>query len=260
MSLTTGTGPFGPQPAGTFNFTRAGPAHALYLEPYPRRVRAELAGRTVLDSSRVQLLHETGLHPVYYVPLSDFDGSLLEATDHTTQCPFKGDARYWSIRVGDRIAENAVWSYPEPLVGCPPIAGLAACYWDRLDAWFEEDEQVFVHARNPYTRIDVLPSSRRVRVEANGVALADSTRPLVLFETGLPPRYYLPADDVRTDLLEPSDTVTRCPYKGVASHLSFRGHDVAWCYTEPYPQVAPIAGRLAFYPDRVTVTVTDPAP
>lgn len=126
MTLTIGTGPFGPQTAGTFNFTRAGPAHVLYFEDSPRRVRAELNGETVADSQRVRLLHETGLLPVYYFPRDDVRMEFLVPSDHTTHCPFKGDASYFSVKVGDRVAENAVWYYPEPIESCPPIAGYVA--------------------------------------------------------------------------------------------------------------------------------------
>jgi uncharacterized protein (DUF427 family) len=260
MSLTTGTGPFSPEPGGVSNFDRNGPDQVLYLEDYPRRVRALFAGETVADSTRVQLLHETGLQPVYYFPPDDVRTDLLEPADRHTHCPVKGDASYWTVRVGDRVADHAVWSYPEPLDGCPPVAGRYAFYWTAMDAWFEEDEEVFVHPRNPYTRIEVLPSSRPVRVELDGQGLAKSNRPLLLFETGLVTRCYLPADDVRTDLLEPSETTSRCPYKGVASYWSVRGageagRDLVWSYAEPRAEAAAIAGRLAFYSERAAVTL-----
>ena len=162
MGLTMGTGPFGQAPAGTFNFEPDAPKdHALYLEPSPRRVRGVIGGETVVDSTDVQLLHETGYLPVWYFPRSDVRFDLLEATDHTTHCPFKGDASYWTIRVGDRVAENAAWAYPEPVAGSAFLADCVAFYLDAVDEWFEEDEQVFVHPRDPYHRVDIArPSSR----------------------------------------------------------------------------------------------------
>lgn len=264
MSLTRGHGPFSRRPGGAFNFTYDGPAHMLYFEDSPRRVRAVLAGRTVADSTAMKLLHETGLAPVYYFPLADVREDLLEATDHTTHCPFKGDARYWSVRVGGRVAENAVWNYPEPLTGAPPLAGYAALYWQAMDTWYEEDEEVTVHPRDPFQRIDVLAASRHVRLATGGRTLAESARALVLFETSLPPRYYLPAEDVRTDLLEPSDTRTRCPYKGEARYWSVpaageAGRDAVWSYEQPFREVSPIAGMLCFYHERLDLLL-DGAP
>ena len=122
------------------------------------------------------------------------------------------------------MAENAAWSYPEPIEGAPPIAGYVAFYWNKLDRWLEEDEPAIVHARDPYHRVDVLESSRRIRVLLDGEVLAETDRPLALFETGLPTRWYLPPDDVRLDLLEPSDTRTGCAYKGFAGYWSLEEH------------------------------------
>jgi uncharacterized protein (DUF427 family) len=260
MTLTIGHGPFGDQPAGTFNFTREGPAHVLYVEDSPRRVRAVFNDRTVVDTARATLLHETGLLPVYYLPLEDFDNELLVGSRHTSHCPFKGDARYWSVRADDRVADNAVWNYPAPIEGCPDIGAYGAIYWDRMDHWFEEDEEVFVHARDPYHRVDVVPSSRHVRVRVDGVCVAESRRPVLLFETGLPPRYYLSREEIDASVLVDSATTTRCPYKGIASYHSVRvadelRTDLVWYYHEPIPAAAGIAGRLAFFNEHVDLEV-----
>lgn len=253
MALTVGNGPFGPKTSGTFNFKREGPAHVLYWEECPWRVRCELGGETVADSRHVKLLHETGLLPVYYFPRSDVRQGLLTPTEHSTHCPFKGDARYWSMTVGDRTAENAVWGYDAPIETAPPLADYVALYWSKFDRWFEEDEEAFVHARDPYHRIDVLPSSRSVKVSVGGTVLAQSKRSLILFEAALPPRYYLPREDVHLDRLAPSDTQTRCPYKGLTSGYwsCADAEDIAWCYADPLPAVAPIADRICFYNERV---------
>ncbi len=133
-----------------------------------------------------------------------------------------------------------------------------------MDAWYEEDEEVFVHPRDPYHRLDVLHASRHVRISLDGELLAESIRPVVLFETGLPPRYYLPPDDARTELLEPSDAHSRCPYKGLASYYSVKvggdaGRDLVWYYPEPLREVEKIAGRLAFYNERVDLEIDDVA-
>ena len=260
MSLTLGTSPFGPHAAGAFNSAVSVGDGVLYFEDSPRWVRAQLGGETVVDSRRAKLLHEEGHLPVYYFPLDDVHMDLLEPTDHSTHCPRKGDARYWSIRVGDRVSENAAWNYPEPIAGAPDLAGYVAFYWRRLDRWLEEDEEVFVHPRDPYHRVDVLPTSRHVRVSVEGDLVADSRGSVVLFETGLPPRYYLPGEDVRDDVLEPSDRTTRCPYKGEASYHSVRAgagfeDALVWCYRDPLPAVEPIAGRLCFFNERVDLEV-----
>jgi uncharacterized protein (DUF427 family) len=259
MTLTIGNAPFGPSP-GTFNFERQGPAHVLYFEDSPRRVRVVLAGEVVADTRRAKLLHETGLLPVYYFPESDVRTDLLEASSHRSHCPFKGDAAYWTVRAGGRVAQDAVWSYPAPIEGAPPLAGYLAFYWDRMDAWYEEDEEVFVHPRDPYHRVDVLPSSRHVQISVDGEPIAESARPMLLFETGLPPRYYLPADDVRMDLLVPSDTQSRCPYKGTASYWSLKTaddqiEDLVWAYPEPLAVTARIAGLLCFFQERIDLEV-----
>jgi uncharacterized protein (DUF427 family) len=166
--------------------------HPIWTEPYPRRVRAFLNGVVVADSTRALLLLEVRHLPVYYFPARDVRTDLLEPTDTSTHCPYKGDAAYWSVRVGDRLARDAVWSYQDPLPERTDIKGYMAFSWNRVDAWFEEDDEVFVHPRDPYHRVDVLSSSRHVRVLVAGQTLAETRRPWLLFETGLPTRYYLP--------------------------------------------------------------------
>ncbi|HET7479697.1 MAG TPA: DUF427 domain-containing protein [Rubrobacteraceae bacterium] len=261
MALTVGSGPFSERHEGTFNFEVDAPkGHVLFLEDSPRRVRVMFGGETVADSRRVKLLHETGHLPVYYFPEEDVRMDLLEATDHSTHCPFKGDASYWSVKAGGKVAENAVWGYPETLEGCPPISGYLAFYWDAMDSWLEEEEEVFVHPRDPYHRVDILESSRHVKVTVNGEVVAETERPKVLFETALPPRYYIPPDDVRTDLLTPTEKHTGCPYKGVASYWSVEAggevaEDLVWSYPEPIAAVEKIRDHLCFFNEKVDLEV-----
>ena len=256
MGMMTGTGPLGLKPAGSFNFDPPEPGQTLYLEPTPKRVRAVLGGVTVADSRRAMLLQESGLQPIYYFPREDVHTELLEASEKHTHCPKKGDASYYTIRIGDRTVENAAWYYPDPLDGAPPIKALIAFYWDRIDQWFEEDDEVFGHARDPYHRLDIRKSSRHVRISLDGHPLAESSRALGLFESNLPVRWYLPREDVSAEL-EPSDTTTICPYKGFASYHSIRlpdgklAEDLVWYYPEPLPEATPIAGLLCFYNERV---------
>jgi uncharacterized protein (DUF427 family) len=261
MTLTIGTGPFGDQGDKTFNFeVRAPRDHILYFEDTPRRVRVMFGGETVANSRRVKLMHEARLLPVYYFPMEDVRMDLLEETDHSTHCPFKGDASYWSVRVRDKVAENAVWSYPEPIDSCPPIGGYLAFYWRKMDHWYEEDEEVFVHPRDPYHRVDVLESSRHVKVTVNGEVVAETDRPTILFETGLPPRYYIPPENVREDALVESEKTTQCPYKGTASYYSVeaggeRVEDLVWYYPEPIAEAPKISGLLCFFNEKVDLEV-----
>jgi uncharacterized protein (DUF427 family) len=259
VSLAMGSAPFGQMPGGRFNDAVTVHGRALYFERSPRRVRGMLGGETVVDSRRVMLLHETGHLPVWYFPAEDVRQELLEPTDRSTHCPLKGDARYWTVRGGGHAAENAVWSYPEPIAGAPDISGYLAFYFGRLDAWYEEDEQVFVHPRDPYHRVDAMPTSRHVRVSLDGQLLAESDRATALFETGLQPRWYLPPGDV-TATLEPSDVTSRCPYKGQARYWSVRVGDrvenvLVWAYDEPLPAVAPITRLQCFFDERCDVEI-----
>src|SRR5712692_2278417 len=142
-----------------------------------RRVRVVFGGITIADSRHVMLLHEYGRLPVFYFPMEDVRKDVLEATNHRTHSPLKGEASYWTIQVGNRVAEHAAWSYASPLPNGPKVEGYMAFYWDQMDAWYEEDEQVFAHARDPYKRVDVLRSSRHVHVVLGGVIIADTQHP-----------------------------------------------------------------------------------
>ncbi len=225
MSLTHSSGPLSGQAPQTVNYRIEGPAHKLLMHEFPRRIRATFGGQTVFDTTRAMLLHETGLLPQVYVPLDDIRADLITPTDHHTFCPFKGTASYWTVTVarqtdGDQEAQNAIWSYPEPNPEAQWLKGYAGFYWNAMDEWFDEDERIEGHIRDPYHRVDVRRSSRKVRVLLGDTVLAETSRPLLLSETGLPNRFYIPAEDVRQDLLEASDTHTVCPYKGTASYWS----------------------------------------
>ena len=190
---------------------------ALRMEPIGKRVRAFVGGVAIADSCRVMLMFETARLCVYYFPVEDVRTDLLVATSKVVRSAAKGDATYYSIVVDGRAVENGAWRYLDPPAGCPEIANLVAFHWKLMDAWFEEDDEVFVHARDPYHRIDVLDSSREVRVVVGGQTSAATRRARFLFETGLPVRYYIPQEDIRTDLMQPSQTKTACAYKGPTS-------------------------------------------
>jgi uncharacterized protein (DUF427 family) len=251
MSLTTGTGPFSAKRRGVFNSRIEGPAHLLYFESYERRMRAIKDGETVIDTTGGMLLYESNIHPVLYVPEQDVGQDLLTPSDHTTHCPFKGDASYRNVG----SAENAIWFYPEPIETASFLRGYMAAYWHLMDAWFEEDERLEVRFRDPYHRVDVRESSARVTVRANGEVVASSDRPLLLFETGLPVRAYLRREEVRADLV-PTDKSTVCPYKGTASYWSIGElEDVVWSYRDPIPEAKRIEGLMSFLGDGVEVEI-----
>jgi uncharacterized protein (DUF427 family) len=260
MGLMTGTGPLSKDPAGAFNFEPPPPGRAVYMEPCPKRVRVLLGGETIADSRHVLLVSESGLQPTYYFPPEDVRADVLEPSDRHTRCPKKGEASYHTIRVGDAVVENGAWYYPNPLESAEPIKDLIAFYWDRMDHWYEEDEEVFVHPRDPYHRVDVIPTSRRLRFSLEGEVLAETDRAMALFESNLPTRWYVPREDVSAEL-EPTDTVTRCPYKGIASYYAVRRSggelvkDLIWYYDDPLPAVGQIVGRVCFFNERVDVEV-----
>ncbi len=222
MTLTMGSGPFGHQPAGTFNFVP--PETVVFVEPLARRVRAVIDGVTAVDSERVRLVYESRTLPHYAFPAEDV-----------------------SVSVGGE---------PEP-----HAEGYVRVAWDAVDSWYEEDEEVFVHPRDPYHRIDTLATSRRVRILLAGEVLADSNSARALYETGLPIRYYLPFRDVRLAMIGPSDTVTQCAYKGSARHWSANAadgasFDVAWTYDDGVRREAEdVRGRIAFYNERTDVEI-----
>jgi uncharacterized protein (DUF427 family) len=259
MSLTGASGPFSGRSPGRFNFEVETPTGSvLFFEPVPQRIRVVFEQETIVDSSGAKLLHESGHLPVYYFPDEDVRRDLLVSSDKRTHCPHKGDAHYWSVRVGERTAEDAVWFYPEPTEPASFLAGHVAFYWREMDEWFAEDEQLFGHPRDPYARIDVYPTSRRVRILLDGEVLADSVRAKGLFESNLPSRWYIPPEDVRTELLEASSTRTRCAYKGSASHYHARlgdslHEDVAWAYPEPQHDAEQVRDHISFYNERVDV-------
>ena len=228
------------------------------VEAVPKRVRVVLGGVVVADTTDAVYVWENPSYPQYYIPMADVCPGALKETATTSHSPSRGTARYFSVHGGDRVADDAAWCYADS-----PIAALrerVRFEWGAMDAWFEEDEEVFVHPRSPYTRVDILRSSRPVRIEVADVVVADTVRPTFLFETGLPRRIYIPKLDVRLELLEPTRTLTMCPYKGTARYWSVRiGRDVyadlAWSYDAPVRESAPIAGLVAFYDEKVDVFV-----
>jgi uncharacterized protein (DUF427 family) len=238
--------------------TTAGPTRVrgrVRVESGEKRIRAYLSGELVADTTRPLLVWEKPSYPTYYFPAADVRAELLSPDGGTTHSPSRGDGRTFTLRAGGKEAARAALQYEQS-----PFEELRDAIrldWHAIDAWFEEDEEVFTHPRDPYTRVDILSSSRHVRVELDGVTIAETTKSTLLFETGLPTRYYLPKTDVRMDLLTPTGSVSHCPYKGDAEYWSLRGGDVdiAWSYRTPLAESQKIAGLVSFYPDRIRLTV-----
>lgn len=231
---------------------------ALRTEPNPKRVRGIVGDRTVVDSTRSRYVWENPYWPAWFFPVDDVDAE-LRPRDHTERR--RGERRgvvHHDVVVDGEIHPAAARSYPES--DDTELASLVAFDWSLADRWLEEDVEMIVHPRSPYVRVDVLPSSRHVVVRVDGAVVADTTRPTLLFETGLPTRYYLPPEDVRLDLLEPTDSQTSCPYKGHARYWSVRvgdtrHEDLAWGYDAPLPESAGVEGLVAFYNERVEIEV-----
>jgi uncharacterized protein (DUF427 family) len=235
---------------------KSAPRGRIRIETGAKRVRAYLGGELVADTVRPVLVWEVPYYPTYYFPLADVHADLVDRNAGVTHSPSRGDARRLDVRAGTQEAPGAALRYRDSRID--ELRELIRLDWDAMDAWFEEDEQVFTHPRDPYTRVDILPSSRHARVDVAGVTVADSVSPRLLFETALPVRYYLPKTHVRLDLLIPSDTVSHCPYKGQAEWWSVRVgervyEDVAWSYPTPLPESQKIAGLIAFYNEKLDI-------
>ena len=230
----------------------------IHIEDGPKRVRTYLGGELIADTRRLKLVWEVPYYPTYYFPREDVRMERLTPNGHTQRLPRQGEAHKFTIKGGNREVEDAAWHYPES--PAEELRDLIRFDWNAMDGWFEEDEEVFVHPHDPYTRIDILHSSRHVEVGVNGVKIADTHRPTLLFETRLPTRYYIPKLDVRMDLLIPTDTVTGCAYKGFAQYWSVNAgadmiKDLAWSYKTPLPENVKIAGLVAFYNERADFIV-----
>jgi uncharacterized protein (DUF427 family) len=229
------------------------------VEHGAKRIRGYVGGELVVETTRPLLVWEKPQYPTYYFAMDDVRTDLLRPEGQTSHSPSRGDAEVMTLAAGGVTRPAAALRYESSPF--ESLQGTVRFEWDAIDAWFEEDEQVFTHARDPYTRVDILPSSRHVRVEVDGVVVAESYKPTLLFETRLPVRYYLPKTDVRMDLLSPTEAVTHCPYKGAAEYWSLKDDDlsgnIAWSYRTPLPESQKIAGLVAFYPDKVDIYVDE---
>jgi uncharacterized protein (DUF427 family) len=239
--------------------------HRIQTCPCPKRIKAAFDGIVIAESTDALILRETRHAPVYYFPRADVRMDLLERTDHATVCSVKGDASYWNIVAGKKTAENAAWSYESPISGAEKIAGYIAFYFKTMDHWYEDDDEIFIHPKDPFVRIDVRKSSQPLRVVINGETVAETTRARFLYETGSITRYYIPQEDIRMDLLQPTDLQTSCPYKGTCTYWALRVNgeefeNVVWSYPTPLPEVADIKELLCFYNEKVDEILIDGTP
>ncbi|MEX0795906.1 MAG: DUF427 domain-containing protein [Acidimicrobiia bacterium] len=230
----------------------------IKVESAGKRVRAMLGGEIIADSHRVLMVWEVPYFPTYYFPEADVNMSAFVDSGETKKSPSRGDATLYEVKAGGK--QGKAYGYAESEID--QLVGHVAFDWASMDHWFEEDEEVFFHARDPYTRVDILPSSRRVRVEVDGVTVADSTNAFFLFETNLPTRYYLPKTDVRMDLLTPTDLATHCPYKGTARYWSVEANgesheNLVWGYDNPLPESQRIMGLVSFYNEKLDIYVDE---
>ncbi len=231
------------------------------FEPSSRWVRVLFGSQFIADSKHTRLLLPGG-PPYYYFPREDVRMDLLEPTDHSEQTSLLGKASFYTVKVGKYIAQNAAWTYTQPAAESIDLSAYVTFDWDKMDGWFEEDEEIYVHPHDPHKRIDILQSTRHVQVMVLGKTVADTHKPMLLFETGLPTRYYFPKLDVCLGLLEDSDKTTGCAYKGKARYYSVKVGDriarnIAWYYPYPAAEAVKIAGRIAFFNEHVDALYVD---
>jgi uncharacterized protein (DUF427 family) len=260
MGLAWQQAPFGPNPAGRFLTEDPLPEHILYAEPAGRRMRVELAGAVVARSDTVTVLHETGRYPVAYFPIPNVDPSVLSRSATLTHHPVLGDTVWWSLQIAGQEFPDAAWSHPNPPDYADSMTGLIAFVWDAMDAFYEEDEAILGHAADPYHRIDVRASSRRLTVHAAGELIADTRAPLAVFETGFAPRWYVSRHDIAAAVLHDDPLRTLCPYKGVAQYFDIIAGErrlpaAAWSYPNAVPESARLAGYISFDPAQVEMSL-----
>ena len=255
MGLSWQQGPLGRNPNGQF-LVPGMPERVLYAEPLRRRMRAEVGRRTVVRSDNAVVLFEPGRYPVAYFPIGDFAEGALRPTDHRTTHPELGETAWFEV-VGDtRTAGRGAWQHVGLPAHAPILEGKVALAWRAMDAFFEEDDRILGHASDPYHRIDIRHTSRHLVVRAGERVVADTTGPLVLYESGFAPRWYVPPDDVVAEALALTDLQTFCPYKGIASYYDIDGaRNAAWSYRAAFDDVAPIGDLVSFEPDRVEVSL-----
>jgi uncharacterized protein (DUF427 family) len=254
MGLSWQQGPLAPGAVGRFLVPDPLPERMLFAEPLRRRMRVKFGGAWIADSEDVVLLHEPGRYPVAYFPLSDVADGVLELTEHTTRHRDLGATSWYTVRAGTISTPRAAWQHTDLPDHASELKGRVAFGWRAMDAFYEEDERILGHAADAYHRIDIRPTSRHLLVRHEGRVIADSTRPLALYESGFAPRWYVPRADIDESALAPAQGQTFCPYKGLCSYYDVAGaRRAAWSYPDAYPEVGRVSGLVSFEPDQVEV-------
>ncbi|HVE31296.1 MAG TPA: DUF427 domain-containing protein [Mycobacteriales bacterium] len=254
MGLSWQQGPLGAGPVGRFLTPDPLPPRLLYAEPLRRRMRVRFGGEWIADSEHVLLLHEPARYPVAYFPLAAVRPGVLVDENRSTRHRDLGDTAWFTVTVGDRSTPRSAWRY----IALPEYAGelrdRVAFAWRAMDAFYEEDERIVGHAADPYHRIDIRRTARHLVVRDGDRVIADSTRPLALYESGFAPRWYVPREDVDEQALTPAEGQTFCPYKGLASYYDVgERRGAAWSYRQAWPEVGRVANLVSFEPQKIDV-------
>jgi uncharacterized protein (DUF427 family) len=260
MGLAWQQGPLAPGAIGHFLVPDPLPERLLYAEPLRRRMRVKFGGAWIADSQDVVLLHEPGRYPVAYFPLGDVFPDVLGPSVHTTRHRDLGTTSWYTVRAGPASKERAAWQHTELPDYAGDLKGRVAFAWRAMDAFYEEDDRIVGHAADPYHRIDIRHTSRHLVTRHGDQVVADTTGPLVLFESGFAPRWYVPRADVNSAALTAVEFQTFCPYKGVCSYYDVGdARRAAWSYLAAWPEVGAVAGFVSFEPGLVEVSL-DGAP
>jgi uncharacterized protein (DUF427 family) len=256
MGLSWQQGPLAPGGIGRFLVPDPLPERLLFAEPLRRRMRARSGGNWIADSDDVVLLHEPGRYPVAYFPLSDITADVLQPSEHTTRHRDLGLTSWYTVRSGEHSRPRAAWQHTELPGYASDLKGRIAFAWRAMDAFHEEDERIAGHAADAYHRIDIRQTSRHLVVRHGGQVVADTTRPLALYESGFAPRWYLPRADVDESALTPAEGQTFCPYKGLCSYYDIgNAHRAAWSYEDAWTEVRRVSGLVSFEPDKIEVSL-----
>jgi uncharacterized protein (DUF427 family) len=256
MGLSWQQGPLSPGKVGRFLVPDPLPDRLLYAEPLRRRMRVRFGGAWIADSEHVILLHEPGRYPVAYFPQDSIAAGVLEVGDYNSRHRELGPTSWYTVRAGGHSKPRAAWQHTELPSYASELHARVAFAWPAMDAFYEEDERIVGHAADSYHRIDIRQTSRHLLVRCGERLVADSTRPLVLYESGFAPRWYVPRADVEASLLTPVEGQTFCPYKGLASYYDIGdAHRAAWSYENAWTEVARISGLVSFEPDKIAVSL-----
>jgi uncharacterized protein (DUF427 family) len=254
VGLSWQQGPLSPGKVGRFLLPNPLPERLLYAEPLRRRMRVRFGGAWIADSEHVVLLHEPGRYPVAYFPQDSIAPGALEPGEYTTRHRDLGLTSWYTVRAGERSKARAAWQHTELPAHASELQARVAFAWPAMDAFYEEDERIVGHAADSYHRIDIRQTTRHLQVRCGDRLVADSTRPLVLYESGFAPRWYVPRADIEESALTLVEGQTFCPYKGLASYYDIvDARRAAWSYQDAWTEVARISGLVSFEPDKVTV-------